>query len=86
MRVNDDPRGLALYLVYNEVASMAEWLTHTLGFVERGRSVDSAGVVRNAELAAGTATLLLERVPGIAGSRCMSRHPRPKMSLGEYRW
>jgi uncharacterized glyoxalase superfamily protein PhnB len=59
--VHDGPRGLALYLVYNDVAAMCEWLHQTLGFVEQGRSADGAGVVRNAELLAGQTTLLLER-------------------------
>jgi uncharacterized glyoxalase superfamily protein PhnB len=56
----DTPTGLALYLVYNDVAAMCGWLTGTLGFVEHGRSVDDSGIVRNAELAAGETTLLLE--------------------------
>ena len=71
MGVADDPSGLALYLVYNDVASMLEWLTRTLAFVERGRSVDSAGVIRNAELAAGATTLFLER-----GDLAASAYPR----------
>ena len=57
----DGPRGLALYLVYNDVGSMSEWLVSTLGFVERGRSIDDSGVVRNVELAGGETTVLLER-------------------------
>jgi uncharacterized glyoxalase superfamily protein PhnB len=59
--VHNDPRGLALYLVYNDVAAICVWLHQTLGFVEQGRSADAAGVVRNAELLAGQTTLLLER-------------------------
>jgi uncharacterized glyoxalase superfamily protein PhnB len=65
------PSGLALYLVYNDVASMSEWLTRTLHFVERGRSVDGSGVVRNVEMAAGETTLLLER-----GDLSPSAYPR----------
>jgi PhnB protein len=68
---NDDLHGLALYLVYRDVAAMSEWLAHTLGFVEGGRSVDAAGVVRNAEMVAGETTLLLER-----GSLSGSEYPR----------
>jgi uncharacterized glyoxalase superfamily protein PhnB len=59
--VHNDPRGLALYLVYNDVAAISEWLQQALGFVKKGRSTDAAGVVRNAELLAGQTTLLLER-------------------------
>jgi uncharacterized glyoxalase superfamily protein PhnB len=67
----DGPSGLALYLVYNDVAAISEWLGSTLGFVERGRSIDDSGVVRNAEMAAGETTLLLER-----GDHSPSAHPR----------
>jgi uncharacterized glyoxalase superfamily protein PhnB len=55
------PLGLALYLVYQDVGAIAEWLVHTLGFAETGRFVDANGVVTNAELTAGTSVLLLER-------------------------
>jgi uncharacterized glyoxalase superfamily protein PhnB len=68
---HSEARGLALYLVYNDVASMSDWLTRTLGFVERGRSVDGSGAVRNVELAAGQTTLLLER-----GDLSPSAYPR----------
>ena len=68
---NDGPRGLALYLVYSDVAAMSEWLARTLGFVESGRSVDASGVVRNIEMSAGETTLLLER-----GDLSASEYPR----------
>jgi PhnB protein len=55
------PRGLALYLVYRDVAGICEWLIRCLGFVETGRSTNSEGVVTNAELLAGTTVVLLER-------------------------
>lgn len=55
------PLGLALYLVYQDVGAMAEWLVHTLGFAETGRFVDGNGVVTNAELTAGPSVVLLER-------------------------
>jgi uncharacterized glyoxalase superfamily protein PhnB len=59
--VDGDPNGLALYLVYNDLASIADWLASTLRFVETGRSLDTSGNVRNVEMTAGDATLLLER-------------------------
>lgn len=68
---NNDPRGLAVYLVYRDVAAVSEWLARTLGVVESGRSVDASGVVRNAEMAAGETTLLLER-----GNLAPSAYPR----------
>lgn len=55
------PLGLALYLVYQDVGAIAEWLVKTLGFIERGRSVGADGAVTNAELSAGSTVLILER-------------------------
>ncbi|HMF84640.1 MAG TPA: VOC family protein [Acidimicrobiia bacterium] len=54
-------RGLAVYLVYQDVALVSDWLVRALRFVEQGRFVDAGGVVTNAELAAGETVLLLER-------------------------
>jgi len=54
-------RGLAVYLVYQDVALVSDWLVRPLRFVEQGRFVDAGGVVTNAELAAGETVLLLER-------------------------
>src|SRR5262249_33220552 len=53
--------GLAVYLVYQEVRLVSDWLALALRFVEQGRFVDAGGVVTNAELAAGETVLLLER-------------------------
>ena len=55
------PKGLALYLVYKDVAAMCDWLVRCLGFVETGRAVSTDRVVTNAELLAGPTILLLER-------------------------
>jgi hypothetical protein len=35
------PKSLTLYLVYQEVAVLMDWLVRTLGFSERGRHVDA---------------------------------------------
>jgi len=63
--MTDEPsmvaRGLAVYLVYPDVALVSDWLVRALRFVEQGRFVDAGGVVTNAELAAGETVLLLER-------------------------
>jgi len=63
--MTDEPsmvaRGLAVYLVYQDVALVSDWLVRALRFVEQGRFVDAGGVVTNAELAAGETVLLLER-------------------------
>jgi uncharacterized glyoxalase superfamily protein PhnB len=61
MTSHDPPQGLALYLVYQDVAAMCDWLVGYLGFVETGRAVGTDGVVTNAELHAGSTVLLLER-------------------------
>jgi hypothetical protein len=53
------PAGLALYLVYRDVALLVEWLSATLGFVETGRATHASCTVTNAEMAASD-TLLLE--------------------------
>jgi uncharacterized glyoxalase superfamily protein PhnB len=55
------PRSLALYLVYQDVAAMMDWLVRTLGFSERGRHVDASGTVTNGEMLAGDTALLLEK-------------------------
>jgi uncharacterized glyoxalase superfamily protein PhnB len=57
----DPPQGLALYLVYQDVAAMCDWLVRCLGFAETGRAVGRNGVATNAELHAGSTVLLLER-------------------------
>jgi hypothetical protein len=56
-----DPSGLALYLVYRDLALMLDWLSGTLGVVEKARAVNAWGVVTNAEVLVGDTTLLLER-------------------------
>jgi uncharacterized glyoxalase superfamily protein PhnB len=61
MTTQDSPHSLALYLVYQDVAAMSDWLVRCLGFVETGRAVRPNGVVTNAELLAGSTVLLLER-------------------------
>jgi uncharacterized glyoxalase superfamily protein PhnB len=61
MTATDHPQGLALYLVYQDVAAMSDWLVRCLGFLEAGRAVSRDGVVTNAELHAGSTVLLLER-------------------------
>src|SRR5262249_58553261 len=53
-------RGLAVYLVYQDVALVSDWLVRALRFVEQGRFVDASGVVTNAELAGGEAVVSLE--------------------------
>jgi uncharacterized glyoxalase superfamily protein PhnB len=57
----ESPQGLALYLVYQDVAAMCDWLVRCLGFEETGRAVGTDGVVTNAEMRAGSTVLLLER-------------------------
>ncbi len=47
--------------MYRDLALMLDWLSGTLGFVEKARAVNAAGVVTHAELAVGATTLLLER-------------------------
>ena len=54
------PEGLSLYLIYDDVAGMCEWLVGGLGFVETGRSTNADGITTNAELLAGTTVVLLE--------------------------
>jgi len=61
MNPPDSPQGLALYLVYQDVAAMCDWLVRCLGFVETGRSLGADGVVANAELLAGPTVLMFER-------------------------
>lgn len=60
MTTPDPPQGLALYLVYQDVAAICDWLVRCLRFVETGRKVGTDGVVTNAELLAGPMVLLLE--------------------------
>jgi uncharacterized glyoxalase superfamily protein PhnB len=60
------PQGLALYLVYQDVAAMCDWLVRCLGFVETGRALGADGVVTNAQLLAGSTVLMLER--GVVGA------------------
>jgi uncharacterized glyoxalase superfamily protein PhnB len=69
--VDHEPKGLALYLVYNDVAAMSAWLSSTLRFLETGRALDSSGTVRNVEMTAGQTALLLER-----GDLSPSAYPR----------
>ena len=65
------PRSLAVYLVYQDVALVPDWLVGALGFFEQGRFLDAGGVVTNAELAAGETVLLLER-----GAHSSEDYPR----------
>jgi uncharacterized glyoxalase superfamily protein PhnB len=60
MTTPDPPQGLALYLVYQDVAAICDWLVRCPGFMETGRKVATDGVVTNAELLAGPMVLLLE--------------------------
>jgi uncharacterized glyoxalase superfamily protein PhnB len=61
MTTPNSPQGLALYLVYQDVAAMCDWLVRCVGFVETGRTVRTDGLVTNAELLAGSTVLMLER-------------------------
>lgn len=58
--MNASATGLALYLVYRDVGLMQEWLSRTLGFVEKGRASNVEGVVTNVEMLAGQTVVLLE--------------------------
>ncbi len=49
------------YLLYADAAAALEWLSQVLGFAEVERWVDTAGVVREAEIAAGETSI------GLAG-------------------
>jgi uncharacterized glyoxalase superfamily protein PhnB len=55
--------GITPYLHYDNLDAMIEWLTRVFGFVERGRWVNSQGILRNAELYAGTGEVWLEGDP-----------------------
>ena len=61
MTTPDSSRGRALYLVYQDLGTMCDWLVRCLEFVETGRAIGAEGVVTNAELHAGSTLLLLER-------------------------
>ncbi len=47
------------YLLYEDCATMLDWLSGAFGFVERERLVDAAGDVNHAELWADDAVVLL---------------------------
>src|SRR5262245_26244457 len=55
--------GITPYLHYDKVVEMIDWLTRVFGFKEKGRWVDSKGVVRNAELLAGSSEIWLDGDP-----------------------
>jgi uncharacterized glyoxalase superfamily protein PhnB len=55
--------GITPYLHYDNVVGMIDWLIRVFGFLEKGRWVDSHGVVRNAELLAGTTEIWLDGDP-----------------------
>ncbi len=50
-------RGVAPYLYYEDAGKALEWLTRVLGFRERVRYVDPDGVVQEAEMTVGEATI-----------------------------
>jgi uncharacterized glyoxalase superfamily protein PhnB len=51
--------GVSPYLYYADAGAALEWLARTFGFEERARYVDDGDVVHEAEMAVGTATLML---------------------------
>src|SRR5262249_43790604 len=54
-------RGLAVYLVYQDVALVSDWLVRALRFVEQGRFVDAGGGGKEGELDSGQDVLVPER-------------------------
>lgn len=55
--------GITPYLHYDDVATMIDWLNRMFGFMERGRWLDGQGIVRNAEIFAGTMEMWLDGDP-----------------------
>jgi uncharacterized glyoxalase superfamily protein PhnB len=55
--------GITLYLHYDDIVSVTEWLKRVFGFDEKGRWLDSNGRVRNAELSVGGTEVWLDGDP-----------------------
>jgi uncharacterized glyoxalase superfamily protein PhnB len=55
--------GITPYLHYDDAAAMISWLARVFGFTERGRWLDSQGVLRNAELFAGNMEIWIDGDP-----------------------
>jgi uncharacterized glyoxalase superfamily protein PhnB len=55
--------GITPYLHYDDAAAMISWLIRVFGFTERGRWLDGQGVLRNAELFAGSTEIWLDGDP-----------------------
>jgi len=55
--------GVTPYLHYDDVNAMIDWLTSVFGFQERGRWLDTQGVLRNAELYVGDTEVWLDGDP-----------------------
>ena len=71
-------QGITPYLHYDDLPAMITWLTRAFGFMEKGRWVNEAGTVTNAELLAGATEVWLDGDPGW----WMSRRRRPEEWLG----
>lgn len=55
--------GITPYLHYDDISAALAWLTRVFGFVEKGRWVDDAGRVTNAELSVGPTEIWLDGSP-----------------------
>jgi uncharacterized glyoxalase superfamily protein PhnB len=56
--------GITPYLHYDDIGAMIAWLTRVFGFTEKGRWLDAAGSITNAELCAGSSEIWLDGDPG----------------------
>lgn len=52
--------GITPYLHYDDIAAALQWLARVFGFVEKGRWVDDAGNITNAELNAGACEVWID--------------------------
>ena len=53
------PQTITPYLLYEDVATMLDWLSRAFGFEERLRYADESGNVTHAEMALGDGTIYL---------------------------
>ena len=69
------------YLYYEDAAAALDWLARAFGFEELVRYVDADGVVREAEMAAGETTIMLNGAgPGYWRERGGGGRPAPRSS------